>query len=173
MLVLITAFSFFTISSLPASYPPLKSPFLCCCASNKASGQKKCQSQGKRSRLRGSCFSTIKIWSLWPTSFYRNLGTSPVPMNKWYPEQPCTMLFKSLRSGVTALTPARKRDKHKKIQAPLRSRWIIPILPTPDRAWDQSTLKEWRQSWWLPFLQPPEGAAARYRHLLLMTIWQY
>lgn len=47
----------FTISSLPASYPSLKSPFLCSSASNEASGQKKFQSQGKRTRLSASLLS--------------------------------------------------------------------------------------------------------------------
>lgn len=47
----------FTISSLPASYPSLKSPFLCSSASDKASGQKKFQSQGKRTRLSASLLS--------------------------------------------------------------------------------------------------------------------
>lgn len=37
----------------------------------------------------------------------------------------------------------------------------LSALSTPDRAWDQSTAKEWRQSWWLPFFPASRGSSCQ------------
>lgn len=58
---------------------------------------------------------------------YSNLGAFLVLIKKWCPEKPCTVFFKSLHSSVTALTLPWKQGIYRKIQVPLRSRWILAV----------------------------------------------